>query len=261
MTVATTRPETMLGDTAVAVNPRDERFKAFIGQTLILPLVEREIPVIADDFVDPEFGTGAVKVTPAHDPDDFEMGRRHNLAQINVMTEDGRMNENAGDYDGMDRFECRESAAGGPAREEAPRSDAAVHALRRPLLPLPHRRRAVPLRPVVRADEAAGRAALAAAGAEQGRASTRSAGRTSTSPGSRTSATGASRARSGGATASRPGTATSAADHRHRAPTPTQCAECGAKDIRQRRGRARHLVHSALWPFSTLGWPDDDAGC
>ena len=109
VTVATTRPETMLGDTAVAVNPRDERFKEFIGQTLVLPIVGREIPVIADDFVDPEFGTGAVKVTPAHDPADFQMGLRHNLARINVMNDDGSMNENAGEYQGMDRYECREA--------------------------------------------------------------------------------------------------------------------------------------------------------
>ncbi len=109
LTVATTRPETMLGDTAVAVNPTDERYKDFIGQTLVLPVIEREIPIIADRFVDPEFGTGAVKVTPAHDPNDFEMGRRHKLAQINVMNEDGTMNENAGEYAGMDRYECREA--------------------------------------------------------------------------------------------------------------------------------------------------------
>ncbi|HSR87775.1 MAG TPA: valine--tRNA ligase, partial [Pontiella sp.] len=105
--VATTRPETMLGDTAVAVNPRDERYKDLIGQMIILPITNREIPIIADDYVDPEFGTGLVKVTPAHDPNDFEMGLRHDLPQINVMTDTGIMNENAGPYEGMDRFECR----------------------------------------------------------------------------------------------------------------------------------------------------------
>ena len=109
ITVATTRPETMLGDTAVAVHPEDERFKDFIGQTLMLPVVNREIPVIGDPHVDPEFGTGAVKVTPAHDPNDFEMGLRHKLEQICVMHEDGSMNDNAGDYSGMDRYECREA--------------------------------------------------------------------------------------------------------------------------------------------------------
>ncbi len=108
MTVATTRPETMLGDVAVAVHPGDERYRDLVGRKLILPLVEREIPVIADDFVDPKFGSGAVKVTPAHDPNDFAMGLRHNLIPVNVMNEDGTMNEDAGPYEGLDRFECRD---------------------------------------------------------------------------------------------------------------------------------------------------------
>ena len=106
--VATTRPETLLGDTAVAVNPRDERYAKLKGKTLLLPVLGREIPLIEDDFVDPQFGTGAVKVTPAHDPNDFDMGRRHDLPMINVMTDSGEMNENAGPYQGMDRFACRE---------------------------------------------------------------------------------------------------------------------------------------------------------
>jgi valyl-tRNA synthetase len=105
--VATTRPETMLGDTAVAVNPEDERYKRLVGKRVSLPLMKREIPVIADAAVDREFGTGAVKVTPAHDPNDFEMGRRHKLPEVDVMTEDGRMNANAGAYVGLDRFEAR----------------------------------------------------------------------------------------------------------------------------------------------------------
>jgi len=105
--VATTRPETMLGDTAVAVHPEDERYQHLIGKTVILPIVGREIPIIADEYVDREFGSGAVKVTPAHDPNDFEMGLRHNLDQIIVMDESAKMNENAGKYQGLDRFECR----------------------------------------------------------------------------------------------------------------------------------------------------------
>ena len=107
VTVATTRPETFLGDTAVAVNPKDERYQRLLGKTLILPVLNREIPVIADDFVDPAFGTGCVKVTPAHDPNDFAMGLRHSLPQIDVMTDDGHMNENAGPYQGLERFACR----------------------------------------------------------------------------------------------------------------------------------------------------------
>ncbi len=108
ITVATTRPETMLGDTAVAVNPKDKRYKKFIGKTLILPLINREIKVIADSLIDKEFGTGAVKVTPAHDPNDESLGRKHNLEFINVMHTNASMNERAGKYKGLDRFKARE---------------------------------------------------------------------------------------------------------------------------------------------------------
>jgi len=109
ITVATTRPETMLGDTAVAVNPDDERYRDMIGEILVLPIIGREIPVIADEQVDAEFGTGAVKVTPAHDPNDFEIGRRHRLEVVQVIGEDGAMTRAAGDYAGMDRYECRQA--------------------------------------------------------------------------------------------------------------------------------------------------------
>jgi valyl-tRNA synthetase len=105
--VATTRPETMLGDTAVAVHPEDERYRGLIGTTVALPLTNRVIPIIADESVDREFGTGAVKITPAHDPNDFEMGRRHHLPEINVLADDGKMNSAAGAYAGMDRFVAR----------------------------------------------------------------------------------------------------------------------------------------------------------
>lgn len=107
VTVATTRPETMLGDTAVAVNPKDERYQTIIGQTLILPLVNREIKIITDELIDPAFGTGAVKVTPAHDPNDFVMGTRHQLNFINVMDPDGKINTEGGPFAGLDRFEAR----------------------------------------------------------------------------------------------------------------------------------------------------------
>ena len=105
--IATTRPETMLGDTGIAVNPEDERYAHLVGKTAILPLVGRELPIVADDYVDKDFGSGAVKMTPAHDPNDFGVGQRHNLEEINVMNEDGTMNELAGKYQGMDRYECR----------------------------------------------------------------------------------------------------------------------------------------------------------
>ncbi len=107
--IATTRPETMFGDTAVAVNPEDERYKDIIGKTLKLPLTDREIPVIADAYVDKEFGTGCVKITPAHDPNDFEVGRRHNLAEVVVINDDATMNEKAGKFAGMDRYACRKA--------------------------------------------------------------------------------------------------------------------------------------------------------
>jgi valyl-tRNA synthetase len=109
ITVATTRPETMLGDTAVAVNPDDERYKDLIGKTIELPLTNREIPIVADEYVDAEFGTGAVKITPAHDPNDYELGLRHDLPQISVMNQDATMNADAGaEFDGLDRYKARE---------------------------------------------------------------------------------------------------------------------------------------------------------
>ncbi|MBQ2696167.1 MAG: valine--tRNA ligase, partial [Clostridia bacterium] len=105
--IATTRPETLLGDTAVAVNPEDERYTHLVGKTLILPLVGREIPIIADEYVDKEFGTGAVKITPAHDPNDFEVGACHNLPIIKVLDDSAKVNANGGKYEGLDRYEAR----------------------------------------------------------------------------------------------------------------------------------------------------------
>lgn len=133
--VATTRPETMLGDTAVAVNPIDKRYKDYIGKTLILPLVNREIPVIADDFVDMEFGTGAVKVTPSHDPNDFDLGERHDLPHINIFTEDAVLNELAGPYKGLDRYEGRKAVlndleAGGYLEKEEDHAHSVGHCYR-----------------------------------------------------------------------------------------------------------------------------------
>ncbi|MCR4695390.1 MAG: valine--tRNA ligase [Pseudobutyrivibrio sp.] len=105
---ATTRPETMLGDTAIAVNPKDDRYKDIVGKTVMLPFMNREIPVIADEYVDMEFGTGVVKITPAHDPNDFEVGRRHDLPVINILNDDATINENGGEFAGMDRYKARE---------------------------------------------------------------------------------------------------------------------------------------------------------
>lgn len=107
--LATTRPETLLGDTAVAVHPDDERYKDMVGKTVILPIVGREIPIVADTYVEPDFGTGVVKITPAHDPNDFEVGLRHNLDVITVMTEDAKITEDYPKYAGMDRYEARKA--------------------------------------------------------------------------------------------------------------------------------------------------------
>ena len=109
LVVATTRPETMMGDTGVAVNPNDERYKHLVGKKCILPLMDREIPIVADDYVEMDFGTGCVKMTPAHDPNDFEVGLRHNLEVIRVIADDGKINENGGPYAGLDRYECRKA--------------------------------------------------------------------------------------------------------------------------------------------------------
>ena len=107
--IATTRPETMLGDTAIAVHPDDERYKDLVGKIVLLPIVNKEIPIVADSYVDKEFGTGAVKITPAHDPNDFEVGKRHNLEEINILNDDGTINENGGKFEGMDRYEARKA--------------------------------------------------------------------------------------------------------------------------------------------------------
>ena len=109
ITVATSRPETMFGDVAIAVSPEDDRYKDLVGKTVILPILNREIPVIADEYPDPDKGTGAVKITPAHDANDFLVGQRHNLEIMSCMNDDATMNELAGKYEGMDRYECRKA--------------------------------------------------------------------------------------------------------------------------------------------------------
>ncbi len=135
LTIATTRPETMLGDTAVAVHPADPRYTHLIGKTVIVPLVEREVPIIADEYVDREFGTGALKITPAHDPNDYWIGKKHDLPFLNVMAPDARMNENAGPYQGLTREECRKKVwedlqAKGLAGERKPHRHAVGHCYR-----------------------------------------------------------------------------------------------------------------------------------
>ena len=137
--VATTRPETMMGDTGVAVNPNDEKFKHLIGKTCILPIMNREIPIVGDEYCEIGFGTGAVKMTPAHDPNDFEVGLRHNLDVIRVIADDGHINENGGKYNGMDRYECRKAMVKDLEEQGLSGQDRAVFPQCRHLLPLPQR--------------------------------------------------------------------------------------------------------------------------
>ncbi len=156
--VATTRPETMLGDTAVAVHPEDERYHALIGKKVILPLVNREIPVVADEYVDREFGTGVVKITPAHDFNDFEVGQRHGLDMINVFDESGVVNAAGRQYEGMDRFEARKQDRGGVGSRRAAGADRGPRHGGRRLLPLQDRRGALPVAAMVRQGRPPGRA-------------------------------------------------------------------------------------------------------
>ena len=156
LVVATTRPETMMGDTGVAVNPEDERFKDLVGKTCILPIMNREIPIVADDYVELGFGTGAVKMTPAHDPNDFEVGLRHNLEVIRCIGDDGKINENGGPYNGMDRYECRRQIVKDLEEQGyLVKTEPYSHNVGT-CLPLPQRRGAPDLRPVVREDGAPG---------------------------------------------------------------------------------------------------------
>ena len=157
ITVATTRPETMLGDTAVAVHPEDPRYKDLIGKTLILPIIGREIPIIADEYVDPEFGSGAVKITPAHDPNDFEVGLRHNLPQVLVMDESGKMNENAGRYQGHGPLRMPQTAGERPGGAGRSDQDRGTCSSGWPQRADRSRGRALSVHAVVRQDEAAGR--------------------------------------------------------------------------------------------------------
>ncbi|RMG86459.1 MAG: valine--tRNA ligase [Candidatus Dadabacteria bacterium] len=254
--VATTRPETMLGDTAVAVHPEDERYRALVGKTLVLPIVGREIPVIADPAVDPEFGTGAVKVTPAHDPNDFAMGERHGLARVQVIGEDGTMTAEAGAYAGLDRYECRKRlVADLEAQGFLVKTDEHRHAVghcyrcRTVIEPLVSRQWFVKIKPL----------------AEKAIAAVRE-GRTRIVPpqwektyfhwmenirdwcisrqiwwGHRIPAF----------TCQACGELTVARTD------PEACPRCGATDLAQEEDVLDTWFSSALWPFSTLGWPEE----
>ena len=270
----------MLGDTAVAVHPDDERYRDLVGKHVILPLVGRRIPIVADEYADPEAGSGAVKITPAHDFNDFEVGRRHDLPLVNVMDAEAniRLRGNADFLDGVppsaelaadDRGARRARPLHGARQRRrddggarARREDGRAHAHGAARRPQRRADRAVPDRPVVRRRQDAGRAGDRQRARGAHRSSSRRTGRRPISTGWRTSSPGASRASSGGAIASPPGTGRTARSSSRRR----------EEEARGRRRPAlRRAVRSstrdedvldtwfssALWPFSTLGWPDE----
>ena len=262
ITVATTRPETMLGDTAVAIHPEDERYLHLHGKKLRLPLMDREIPIVVDPWVSREFGTGAVKVTPAHDPNDFAIGERHHLPSINVMDDRAHINENGGAYAGLDRFAARKKIVADLEAQGLLGWRQGPHQQRRPLRPLQDRGRAAPLHAVVRQDPAAGREShrrrqARCRTATRPSASRRRSTRRSTSTGWTTSTTGASRASSGGAIAFPRGTAPRATKSRcarvtTRPPAPT----AAPNEITQETDVLDTWFSSGLLPVSVFGWPN-----
>ena len=246
--VATTRPETMLGDTGVAVNPDDERYTDLVGKKVILPIMNKEIPVVADSYVDMEFGTGAVKMTPAHDPnDDFEVGKRHNLEVIRVTNDDGTMNENAGRFEGMTALACREAVVE-QLRQEGYLVKIEDYTTTWAPATAATTRRSRDQHPVVRQDGTAGQARHRgrAFGPDEVRAG--SALPRPISTGWRTSATGASAASSGGATASPPGTATNVGRPSWRARRPRPAPGAAARISIRMRDVLDTWFSSALCP-------------
>ncbi len=254
--VATTRPETMLGDTAVAVNPADDRYKDLVGRYAILPVLGRKIPVIADDYVDPEFGTGALKITPAHDPYDFEIGLRHNLPAVKVIDEEGRMTEEAGPYKGLDRFECREKIVEdfrqeGVLQRMEPYQHSVGHCYRcgtvvEPMLSVQWFVKTKPLaEPAIRAVKE-GRTRIIPQNWEKVYFEWMESIRDWCISrqiwwGHRIPAWYCEDC--GQITVSRE--------------TPEACSYCGSERLRQEEDVLDTWFSSALWPFSTLGWPDE----
>ncbi|MBI5406872.1 MAG: valine--tRNA ligase, partial [Nitrospirae bacterium] len=256
LTVATTRPETILGDTAVAVNPEDARYSRFIGKSVVIPVVGREIPVIADPVVDLAFGTGVLKITPAHDPYDFEVGNRHGLQRIKVMTDDAMMNEAAGPYQGMDRFQCRKAILKDLAeREDLIKEEDYTHAVghcyrcKTIIEPNVSKQWFVRMQPL---------AQPAIKAVEEGRVSLIPKGWENTYFdwmhnirdwcisrqiwwGHQIPAWYCSHC--GAITVDRE--------------DPASCKQCGSREIRQDEDVLDTWFSSALWPFSTLGWPEE----
>ncbi len=258
LTVATTRPETMLGDTAVAVNPDDERFKSLVGKTARLPVIGRRIPVIADEFVDPKFGTGMVKVTPAHDPNDFEMGRRHGLEKIRVIAGSGKMTREALEYEGLERFECRRQlverlTAEGLLEKIEPHVHAVAHCYRCKTVVEPYLSEQwfVRMQPLAERAIAASREGRVAFYPERW-----------------------SKVYLSWLENVRDWCISRQLWWGHRIPAfycdgcgevfaaredPCECPVCASSDIRQDEDVLDTWFSSALWPFSTLGWPEKTA--
>ena len=255
--VATTRPETMLGDTALAIHPEDPRTANLRGKTAVLPIVGRELPVVEDAIlVDREFGTGIVKVTPAHDANDFASGQRHGLPAVVVIGPDGKMTSEAGEYAGLDRFEARKRIVERLEEEGRLVARSRTRSTLGTLPALRHGDRALPLDAVVRQGRSAGRAGDRGGRGAGTCALRRRPGPRPTSSGCATSTTGASRASSGGVTASRPSPATTAMSPcrtRTRPPAPV----CGLRQLEQDPDVLDTWFSSQLWPFSVFGWPDE----
>ncbi len=256
--VATTRPETMLGDTGVAVNPNDERYKDLVGKTCILPLMDKEIPIVADDYVDLEFGTGCVKMTPAHDPNDFEVGLRHNLESVRVLDDNGKINENGGKYQGLDRYEARKVII----------ADLEALGLLEKIEPHTHNvgtcyRCGTDVEPLISAQwfvkmEPLAKEALRVVSEGETKFVPDRFSKTYTNWMENVHDWCISRQLWWG----------------HRIPAwtcpdcgkmtvsetdPTVCAHCGAENIRQEDDVLDTWFSSALWPFSTLGWPNEES--
>ncbi len=254
--IATTRPETLLGDTAVAVNPDDERYKDLVGKMLKLPLTDREIPVIADEYVDKEFGTGCVKITPAHDPNDFEVGKRHNLEEINILNDDATMNEKCGKYAGMDRYEARKAMV-----KDLENLGLLVKVVPHTHSVGTHDRCHTTVEPMIKPQwfvrmKEMGQAALEALNNGELQFVPESYGKTYTHwlenikdwcisrqlwwghriPAYYCEDCGEMVVQRGGA--------------------PAKCPKCGGSHFRQEEDTLDTWFSSALWPFSTLGWPD-----
>ncbi len=267
ITVATTRPETIPGDVAVAVNPQDERYRDLVGTKVLLPLVGIEIPVIADDYVDAAFGTGALKITPAHDPNDFEVGRRHKLPTPVVIDQAGFVRDVPdaegrvpAELAGLDRFEARDADRRVAARLRRAREDRGAPEQRAPLLSMRDGDRAAAQRSVVRENGRSSRRPRSRPCETARSAFSPSGGKPCTSTGSRTFATGTSRASSGGDIAFRCGTATTCGGEADREPRGyLGVPALSVAPVRQDEDVLDTWFSSWLWPISTLGWPNESS--